>query len=226
MPAIKAVLTGGSSPRVRGTRGGNIQGRAIFRFIPACAGNTAADPRCRTGYPVHPRVCGEHAVPASDVVLTSGSSPRVRGTLARDPGGHRLRRFIPACAGNTVLFAAARGRKSVHPRVCGEHCGSGGRRPQHSGSSPRVRGTPNEQRVGVDLLRFIPACAGNTMLVRFHAGATPVHPRVCGEHVIAPVNDKHVTGSSPRVRGTLDARLPSDYVTRFIPACAGNTSRL
>ena len=50
----------GSSPRVRGTFGGSLDIRDGIRFIPACAGNIAADRSPPAPSPVHPRVCGEH----------------------------------------------------------------------------------------------------------------------------------------------------------------------
>ena len=50
--------------------------------------------------PVHPRVCGEHLVVSLSRASTFGSSPRVRGTLAKGNMTDEERRFIPACAGN------------------------------------------------------------------------------------------------------------------------------
>ena len=76
---IRRMLEAGSSPRVRGT---SIQSRCMnsdSRFIPACAGNMRCVPRIARLPPVHPRVCGEHAL----TIYT------------RD-----YFRFIPACVGN------------------------------------------------------------------------------------------------------------------------------
>ena len=50
-------------------------------------------------------------------------------------------RFIPACAGNSVMDALKSGLTAVHPRVCGEQTGNSGKRLTRGGSSPRVRGT-------------------------------------------------------------------------------------
>ena len=71
---------------------------------------------------------------------------------------------------------------TVHPRVCGEH------RPSHAdvidalGSSPRLRGTQSWETMEDAYLRFIPAFAGNTILLALPASSSTVHPRVCGEH--------------------------------------------
>ena len=75
----------GSSPRVRGTRGGHVLIRRQFRFIPACAGNSNAGRRVGQRIAVHPRVCGELLAHDRDDPDYDGSSPRVRGTRACCP---------------------------------------------------------------------------------------------------------------------------------------------
>ena len=53
--------------------------------------------------------------------------------------------------------------------------------------------------------------------------ASPVHPRVCGEHSSVEVGFQGQDGSSPRVRGTRAEIAQRLVIGRFIPACAGNT---
>ena len=213
----------GSSPRVRGTRGRPKSGLAPRRFIPACAGNTAPRPRRAGSRPVHPRVCGEHTASRSSSRVIDGSSPRVRGTRAGGAAADRRDRFIPACAGNTSARSPDRPRSQVHPRVCGEHGrGRSGIMPG-GGSSPRVRGTHAGRTTCRALLRFIPACAGNTQSCRDQGDRPTVHPRVCGEHDPGPGQNLAGGGSSPRVRGTHFRRNGEPLGDRFIPACAGNT---
>ena len=139
----------GSSPRVRGTLIWLSIKFHLFRFIPACAGNTRHRPPATQQYPVHPRVCGEHTI--IDVWLGSpyGSSPRVRGTHETCPAKHFAERFIPACAGNTPGQIVPFINQAVHPRVCGEHSFTGFPDCHASGSSPRVRGTHLAVRVWV-----------------------------------------------------------------------------
>ena len=134
--------TGGSSPRVRGTLVDLSRWPDFVRFIPACAGNTAAGERVVLQQAVHPRVCGEHSRPNIRGNGDAGSSPRVRGTLPCAFDRSTRLRFIPACAGNTVQRVAARASTTVHPRVCGEHVSMGAAASASAGSSPRVRGTP------------------------------------------------------------------------------------
>ena len=214
----------GSSPRVRGTHFCTCRCILCRRFIPACAGNAFGRLPARPLYPVHPRVCGERVCPRHRVVISSGSSPRVRGTPHRCYRSKDRTRFIPACAGNASARAAASSMRTVHPRVCGERFFRAKPAMVMNGSSPRVRGTRFEGLGVVGDPRFIPACAGNASSRSSVSVSSAVHPRVCGER---GSNDRHSSlsiGSSPRVRGTrANGGLP--WLTlRFIPACAGNAA--
>ena len=174
-------FTIGSSPRVRGTGSASKRLHPDDRFIPACAGNRGPDVGVGLFRTVHPRVCGEQALPDQFGRINLGSSPRVRGTVISVGFMIVELRFIPACAGNRSYILSARPNTAVHPRVCGEQARrafSGGR---SNGSSPRVRGTA-EPAGGVHLhLRFIPACAGNSRSGQDGPACPAVHPRVCGE---------------------------------------------
>ena len=178
------------------------------RFIPACAGNTLTG---RLRGPVHPRLCGEHAYMYE--TASTGSSPPVRGTRH------------------------GQGRRSSPPNTAGNAA-------SHAGSSPPVRGTRlrprssppvGEQSAGH---RFIPACAGNTLLrcgLRFIPACagrfgqstmpqTPVHPRLCGEHKNATsrfILRLYAQRFIPACAG--NTRQTDHFMPRFIPACAGNT---
>ncbi len=216
----------GSSPRVRGIHRQPTAQNNYQRFIPACAGNTGSV--------------------GNLTATTPGSSPRVRGIPEKVPALAGAARFIPACAGNTPLAESTGWRSAVHPRVCGEYevgvvlwvktvrfipaCAGnttrGSSRAKRKTVHPRVCG---EYWTGAfDLsvaARFIPACAGNTSTASSQSLPLPVHPRVCGEyrgfHCFSPT----LTGSSPRVRGILGRWGGSPGGWRFIPACAGNTTR-
>ncbi len=154
----------GSSPRVRGTV---LVGRPEVletRFIPACAGNSSRSPIPAFRRPVHPRVCGEQHKQIGKISTEIGSSPRVRGTAHFLPLSFRHFRFIPACAGNSILVAADDFPAAVHPRVCGEQRRNLASRLVWIGSSPRVRGTDAKDMLEYAIHRFIPACAGNRLL--------------------------------------------------------------
>ena len=193
------------------------------RFIPACAGNSTTRGAMRSRASVHPRVCGELSNRSARSSAPTGSSPRVRGTPAAQRHRRRAGRFIPACAGNSLMIAPSCGALAVHPRVCGELADTTPFDNISSGSSPRVRGTRGIRHAGLGPRRFIPACAGNSADTPHTATSSPVHPRVCGELTDPNTTNRHVCGSSPRVRGTLDRRMIAHSEYRFIPACAGNS---
>ena len=112
----------------------------------------------------------------------------------------------------------------VHPRVRGEHAIRDEIEPDHDGSSPRARGTPRSCARCGEPRRFIPACAGNTYSGESFTPPESVHPRVRGEHLTNTLLSQGRDGSSPRARGTPGRSHRADSRTRFIPACAGNTT--
>ena len=216
----------GSSPRARGTLSDSRLQSIESRFIPACAGNTVSGMGRSPTSPVHPRVRGEHHTCRDRFADFDGSSPRARGTRNDIRGRFINVRFIPACAGNTAQIAAADIGRQVHPRVRGEHSPSTPDASAPHGSSPRARGTLSMRPIMRSLLRFIPACAGNTWRSHNRSATGAVHPRVRGEHVTVTVTNEQRNGSSPRARGTPGSVYLQPWCNRFIPACAGNTVRM
>ena len=107
--------------------------------------------------------------------------------------------------------------------MCGEHLTNTAKVVLAKGSSPRVRGTRDDEigvRVGGGI---IPACAGNTEAVAPVHHLHRDHPRVCGEHDRVKVTKQGGSGSSPRVRGTRNLVVICRDQNGIIPACAGNT---
>ena len=131
-------------------------------------------------------------------------------------------RFIPASAGNIGSAPGSGGSPTVHPRECGEHFMPKKSECFQRGSSPRVRGTYKRAKRSTRDGRFIPASAGNIYDEADQKSMIAVHPRECGEHVLAMPQNAMKHGSSPRVRGT--SPMLSTDITRlgFIPASAGN----
>ena len=98
--------------------------------------------------------------------------------------------------------------------------------PQPDGSSPLARGTPTDDRRGLQLLRFIPARAGNTPSPPPAPAPAPVHPRSRGEHSGRSLSGEIARGSSPLARGTRHPPARRALAHRFIPARAGNTQNV
>ena len=98
--------------------------------------------------------------------------------------------------------------------------------PSHSGTvglSPLARGTHVANRLIIIYFRFIPAGAGNTIEIVFGIYSEAVYPRWRGEHGFY-VNPAILwCGLSPLARGTPDGASQSPFLSRFIPAGAGNT---
>ena len=171
-------------------------------IIPAYAGNTWYGSKRARRARDHPRVCGEHAPTGTQAETPTGSSPRMRGTLATVLLSVCLAGIIPAYAGNTF----ARPDELVlfwdHPRVCGEHLFRACRAAYVQGSSPRMRGTLVGSWDDGHSIGIIPAYAGNTFRMQFRCCRCRDHPRVCGEHLTVKPLQTKLRGSSPRMRGT------------------------
>ena len=224
--SVASITSCGSSPRVRGTHGvranrgtsitvhprvcGELvvvegDGALLSRFIPACAGNSFVKLDAASVPTVHPRVCGELAMGKVALDLPAPVHPRVCGELGRPhPPGRERQRFIPACAGNS---------KARRPR-----------RPRAAGSSPRVRGTRMDGPIPPANISVHPRVCGELAAwLSAGAGTGAVHPRVCGELEDAVGVASALCGSSPRVRGTPQFPTLLHHISRFIPACAGNS---
>jgi len=158
----KPPVSLGSSPRVWGTLDAGGCAAAYRRFIPTCVGNTVITTRIECCITVHPHVCGEHVIGYWLLVLIIGSSPRVWGTPMWLNLVNGMFRFIPTCVGNTYPVIPPFVPLSVHPHVCGEHPGRPTPSRPRSGSSPRVWGTLKWSLQGLERVRFIPTCVGNT----------------------------------------------------------------
>ena len=198
-----ALVDAGSSPRMRGTL---CDGRSEIvqpGIIPAYAGNTNRVRLDGIRPRDHPRVCGEHRGGLTVLSEREGSSPRMRGTLVIGRVACVVLGIIPAYAGNTMAVEPCHALVWDHPRVCGEHVVNCSPPHAASGSSPRMRGTPENRRR--------------------HNIQIQDHPRVCGEHEAAVTGGLTDAGSSPRMRGTLSIRPSSMWRRGIIPAYAGNT---
>ena len=130
----------------------------------------------------HPRVCGEQCQRPRSIFPSSGSPPRVRGTVTAfrnspdikgspprvrgtgTPGFTPifLSRITPACAGNRTRVIAFVAHIQDHPRVCGEQSSTTRRWSPGRGSPPRVRGTATGGNGMHSHRRITPACAGNS----------------------------------------------------------------
>ena len=173
--------------------------------------------------PVHPRLRGELGSKERQSPRPGGSSPLTRGTQSQLDENGRIRRFIPAYAGNSVFGVLLSRGQPVHPRLRGELDCTVMSGSWTYGSSPLTRGTLPNKWTLKNLHRFIPAYAGNSSLILTLISSKTVHPRLRGElekEFIKPANH---CGSSPLTRGTPQLAVITAAWVRFIPAYAGNS---
>ena len=112
--------------------------------------------------------------------------------------------LIPAHAGKTTLYPAARPAGRAHPRSRGENVRTGRRRPSAWGSSPLTRGKPIMAKSKIEI---------------------PVaHPRSRGENQDEDAHHRFSHGSSPLTRGKRRWRRRATCVIGLIPAHAGKTA--
>ena len=211
----------GLSPRVRGNPELIPFSSPRKRSIPACAG----EPDAAGGYwkatKVYPRVCGGTSGGLVAAACACGLSPRVRGNRGRQHGRVRVRRSIPACAGEPWRFSSKPAPDAVYPRVCG---GTHQRKTSSlagMGLSPRVRGNRGDSARNPRRTRSIPACAGEPRPSILPPSRVAVYPRVCGGTGTLRRHYQTTPGLSPRVRGNRQRLAAADMAAGSIPACAG-----
>ncbi len=214
-------LERGLSPRVRGNQAYG-RGESVWdRSIPACAGEPWRLLAKSASTTVYPRVCGGTRSEYRSPSTTKGLSPRVRGNRAGHFVQYRIRRSIPACAGEPWRSWTGNTSIRVYPRVCGGTNNIPTPEDIEEGLSPRVRGNRAFERLPRGGRRSIPACAGEPLYTTMIGNARGVYPRVCGGTATARLCGKWGKGLSPRVRGNRPGNVLYQGNTRSIPACAG-----
>ena len=191
----------GLSPRVRGNPVGIDGLGRKAGSIPACAGEPAGYREITLGMTVYPRVCGGTTDSDTPGYDTFGLSPRVRGNQERDLFASRMRRSIPACAGEPAFGSPRLLPHGVYPRVCGGTSTATQLRSGVWGLSPRVRGNRDQTDLRLVHGGSIPACAGEPCRARRRQGGQRVYPRVCGGTRFGRTTAVLSMGLSPRVRG-------------------------
>ena len=136
----------------------------------------------------HPRACGERADGFTGSLAVDGSSPRMRGTRAKQTNTLFRRRIIPAHAGNAIAGIPSWFMSADHPRACGERFKMGDSTNDDVGSSPRTTlGTRRTQGRGCR------RCPSPSRARHGRAGATTTPPFPIGVFH-APAHEHHVPG--------------------------------
>ena len=132
-------------------------------------------------------------------------------------------RIIPALAGNTRRRQQHSSEPSDHPRSRGEYSSKKACFSASSGSSPLSRGILGIGILHNQLIRIIPALAGNTIIRRHEYLFDKDHPRSRGEYSGSRSNVNSPLGSSPLSRGIHVHASILPPRGGIIPALAGNT---
>ena len=135
-------------------------------------------------------------------------------------------RFIPAYAGNAILFTKAFNHQPVHPRIRGERIAISRNSLIQAGSSPHTRGTLISFEGNTRNIRFIPAYAGNAGWEKHTDPMRTVHPRIRGERGCALVCADFAAGSSPHTRGTPRPQFLPMFCITVHPRIRGERSAM
>ena len=204
MSRLPIVLpSAGLSPLARGTPGFFFSAPVRVRFIPAGAGNSNDPKFGLQNQSVYPRWRGE-LMKCRNVNFSSGGlSPLARGTRDKSARIGGPLRFIPAGAGNSKAIRRAFSCQPVYPRWRGELPQRTHESQCSGGLSPLARGTPLDEDGPGELVRFIPAGAGNSSPDQWRGPVPTVYPRWRGELNWPHLRPISLCGLSPLARGTL-----------------------
>ncbi len=191
----------GPPPHARGPHPWSGPGWAPAGTTPACAGTTHWGPGTRPWPGDHPRMRGDHSMRMFLHRRDEGPPPHARGppSAARhesvNPG------TTPACAGTTPRVRTWEVAGRDHPRMRGDHRGSGPHRIRRAGPPPHARGPRRVRVVEVGRPGTTPACAGTTVHHNDHANIKRDHPRMRGDHTAPDWSSRTRGGPPPHARG-------------------------
>ena len=191
----------GLSPRGRGNRAESPDLDYESGSIPAWAGEPTTTSLPARFVAVYPRVGGGTALCGVARTGTPGLSPRGRG----NPSGQRQELAgggsIPAWAGEPSFPRLAGFPLTVYPRVGGGTVWEEIQDIIGNGLSPRGRGNRRRRVHGQQVVRSIPAWAGEPISESRLTSLTWVYPRVGGGTLRTGLQLGGAQGLSPRGRG-------------------------
>ncbi len=219
--SMKANNQEGLSPPTRGNRYPVGYEITPLGSIPAHAG----EPRWRRGRrpaaKVYPRPRGGTGRVCPTPTATSGLSPPTRGNLRLSPRGVLRRGSIPAHAGEPHAAGPVGRVSPVYPRPRGGTSACSSAPSTASGLSPPTRGNLAILLPVVEILRSIPAHAGEPSAESRLPIPHGVYPRPRGGTPLAALLAFCVLGLSPPTRGNHLGTSDSRNSRRSIPAHAG-----
>ena len=157
-----------------------VVGRSAAGDIPAPAGQPDLCGDGPAGPEGHPRTCGATAGLCASCNARRGTSPHLRGN--RRVRRHRCtgRRDIPAPAGQPPPRQPPPRSRPGHPRTCGATPVERGLADVLFGTSPHLRGNPDQRADAGSDQGDIPAPAGQPTWISSSIYTPRGHPRTCG----------------------------------------------
>ena len=120
----------------------------------------------------HPRIRGTNLIYDNPISFTGGSSPHTRDKFNSKVFSGRIGGIIPAYAGQILFFRSWKFYIQDHPRIRGTNLLGRLRFPTRLGSSPHTRDKSLFWKIGEQILRIIPAYAGQIYQVLTLAGSS------------------------------------------------------
>ena len=155
----------GSSPRIRGESATLANSSRKPGIIPANTGRMTCQFRVWIFTRDHPREYGENAWKTPAACQSWGSSPRIRGEWLMLSVLRRGLRIIPANTGRMRHKGYPDAVRWDHPREYGENRAASDTITKNHGSSPRIRGEYQRERVLSIASGIIPANTGRICLL-------------------------------------------------------------
>ena len=152
------------------------------RITPAYAGTTFSYIVVVYFHQDHPRLRGDHSSPGDGRDALAGSPPLTRGPRVPPDKAPRAMGITPAYAGTTKASEMMSDDTQDHPRLRGDHEGTGQGTQSSPGSPPLTRGPRISRNRRWRCPRITPAYAGTTHRDCVDVGAAEDHPRLRGDH--------------------------------------------
>ena len=206
---------------MRGKAETHLITRLALGITPAHAGKSDGVTVVGPVYSDHPRACGEKPQLQSSMVTVTGSPPRMRGKVCRQPTDQNNFGITPAHAGKRSGRTFFRRPTRDHPRACGEKAHIVCANDKFEGSPPRMRGKAFQKFSLTMRLGITPAHAGKSRKPAHSAAGRKDHPRACGEKPRLWKTLTCTMGSPPRMRGKVAMYAGLRRGERITPAHAG-----
>ena len=210
-----------STPRMRGSTPGVHHHADHSRVYPAHAGIDRMRRRSRSDRPRLPRACGDR--PSLNTVCTYPllSTPRMRGSTFCRLNAACPPPVYPAHAGIDPWPRRQKAPRACLPRACGDRPHASPTNSRAPTSTPRMRGSTLDRRVGDPAGRVYPAHAGIDLFLHQTERGIDRLPRACGDRPNLYTAGTVAVSSTPRMRGSTSCLGQCSCDGGVYPAHAG-----